>query len=206
MGDVYVALGMGGGGADLEAITAGAGDVLSGKVIVDREGEPLAGTLALSGTADAAKVLSGYTFYNTEAKSRLTGTLQITSVVSFNVAQYSNLTLIASWAKPSKGPWSGVRVICKQGGFPTNVNDGTLFYEGSGTSATKSLAAGTWYFRAWNYIATNTGRMYGSYVDKTVTNNQGRGDSHEDEEAFRRAGRRGNVAERHGHRRRRRTG
>jgi len=175
MGDVYVALGMGGSGADLDAITAGAGDVLSGKVTVDREGEPIMGTLTLSGTADAAKVLSGYTFYNTDAKSRLTGTLQITSVVSFNVAQYSNLTLIASWAKPSKGPWSGVRVICKQGSYPTNVNDGTLFYEGSGTSATKSLAAGTWYFRAWNYIATNTGRMYGSYVDKTVTNNQIKG-------------------------------
>ena len=31
----------GAGGADLDVITAGAGDVLSGKVIVDKEGEPL---------------------------------------------------------------------------------------------------------------------------------------------------------------------
>lgn len=53
------------------------------------------------------------------------------------------------------------------------------------------------------------GGMLGSRLPRlqnTVTNNQGKGDSHEDEEAFRRAGRRGNVAERHGHRRRRRTG
>lgn len=36
----------GGGGADLDVITAGAGDVLAGKVIVDKDGEPLTGTIA----------------------------------------------------------------------------------------------------------------------------------------------------------------
>ena len=164
-----------GGDVDLDVITADAGDVLAGKVTVDREGEPLAGALTLSGNADTAKVLKGYTFYNTDAKSKLTGTLEITSVVSFDVAQYSNLTLIASWAKPIKGPWSGVRVICKQGGYPENVNDGTLFHEGSGTSATKLLASGTWYFRAWNYVTTSIGRMYGGYIDKIIANNQIKG-------------------------------
>lgn len=124
-------------------------------------------------TADTAKVLSGYTFWRDGAKH--TGILSVTSVVSFKVAQYSNLTLIASWAKPSKGPWSGLRVLCKQGSYPSNVNDGTLFYEGSGTSAAKSLAAGTWYFRAWNYMTASTGRMYGNYADKVVSNNQVKG-------------------------------
>lgn len=33
----------GGGGADLDVVNAGAGDVLAGKVIVDKEGEPLVG-------------------------------------------------------------------------------------------------------------------------------------------------------------------
>ena len=33
----------GGGGADLDVITAGAEDVLAGKVIVDKNGEPLTG-------------------------------------------------------------------------------------------------------------------------------------------------------------------
>ncbi len=124
-------------------------------------------------TADDSKVLSSYTYWKDGIKR--TGNLSVTSVVSFNVAQYSNLTLIASWAKPSKGPWSGLRVMCKQGGYPANANDGTLFYEGSGTSATKSLASGTWYFRAWNYLTTNTGRVYGGYSDKTVSNNQVKG-------------------------------
>ena len=34
----------GGGGADLDAVTASAGDVLAGKVIVGPDGEPLTGT------------------------------------------------------------------------------------------------------------------------------------------------------------------
>ncbi|MCI8958975.1 MAG: hypothetical protein HFG62_07640, partial [Lachnospiraceae bacterium] len=41
----------GGGGADLDLVTAQAGDVLAGKVIVGPDGEPLTGTLALTGTA-----------------------------------------------------------------------------------------------------------------------------------------------------------
>ncbi len=36
----------GGGGTDLDVITAGAGDVVAGKVIVDKEGDPITGTLA----------------------------------------------------------------------------------------------------------------------------------------------------------------
>ena len=38
----------GGGGADLDLVTAQAGDVLAGKVIVGPDGEPLTGTLALT--------------------------------------------------------------------------------------------------------------------------------------------------------------
>lgn len=45
----------GGGGADLDVITAGAGDVVAPKVIVDKDGEPLAGTLSdKNDTAQAA--------------------------------------------------------------------------------------------------------------------------------------------------------
>ena len=53
----------GGGGADLDVITAEADDILSGKVIVDKDGNPLTGTLTLSGDAGAGDVLSGKTFY-----------------------------------------------------------------------------------------------------------------------------------------------
>ena len=37
-----------GGGADLDVITAAASDVRKGKVIVDKDGNPLTGTMAIS--------------------------------------------------------------------------------------------------------------------------------------------------------------
>lgn len=43
MSDIWISYG---GGADLDVITAGAADVRKGKVIVDKEGEPLVGTMA----------------------------------------------------------------------------------------------------------------------------------------------------------------
>lgn len=39
----------GGGGADLDVVTAGSSDVLAGKVIVDKNGEPLTGTMPANG-------------------------------------------------------------------------------------------------------------------------------------------------------------
>lgn len=65
----------GAGGADLDVITAGEGDILSGKVIVGPDGEPLTGTLALTGSAADSQVLAGKTYYNTDAKARRTGTM-----------------------------------------------------------------------------------------------------------------------------------
>ena len=124
-------------------------------------------------TADDAKVLSGYTYWRDGAKR--TGNLTVQSVVNFNVAQYSNLTLIGTWAKPLTGPWSGIRILCKQGSYPTSVSDGTLFYEGGETFATKTLSVGTWYFRAWNYITTSVGRMYGGDVQAAATNKEIKG-------------------------------
>ena len=72
----------GAGGADLDVITAGAGDVLSGKVIVDKEGEPFAGTLTLTGTAADSHVLAGQTYYNTDAKTKRTGGMANRGAVS----------------------------------------------------------------------------------------------------------------------------
>ena len=50
----------GGGGADLDVITAEADDILSGKVIVDKDGNPLTGTLTLSGDAGAGDEFHQY--------------------------------------------------------------------------------------------------------------------------------------------------
>lgn len=63
-------------------ITAGAGDVLSGKVIVDAEGNPLTGTLALTGDAADSQVLAGKTYYNTDAKTKRTGSMPNQGAVS----------------------------------------------------------------------------------------------------------------------------
>ena len=65
----------GGGGTDLDVVTALADDVIQGKVIVGPDGEPLTGTLALSGDAGDSMVLSGKTYYNTDPKQKRTGTM-----------------------------------------------------------------------------------------------------------------------------------
>ena len=44
-------------------------------MIVDKDGNPLTGTLILSGDAGASDVLSGKTFYTTNPKSKQTGTM-----------------------------------------------------------------------------------------------------------------------------------
>ena len=49
----------GGGGADLDVITAGAEDVLAGKVIVDKNGEPLTGTMADQGNWNFSELAAG---------------------------------------------------------------------------------------------------------------------------------------------------
>lgn len=122
------------------------------------------------GNASASQILNGQTAWVNGNK--VTGNLTINSVINFNVAQYAHLTLLASWALPNSGPWSGIRVLCKQGSYPSDINDGTLFYEGSGTYSTKQLTQGSWYFRAWNYMSTNSGRYYGSFSQTLVSNNE----------------------------------
>lgn len=49
----------GGGGADLDAVTASAGDVLAGKVILDSEGEPLKGTMPERGNWSSSELSAG---------------------------------------------------------------------------------------------------------------------------------------------------
>lgn len=65
----------GGGGVDLDVITTTAGDVLKNKVIIGADGEPITGILELTGNATDSQVLSGNTYYNTDAKSKRTGSM-----------------------------------------------------------------------------------------------------------------------------------
>ena len=76
-----------------DAVTAGAGDVLAGKVIVGPDGEPLTGTLALSGNASDGQVLSGQTYYNTDAKTKRTGTMPNKEAVNQSLAINGSYTI-----------------------------------------------------------------------------------------------------------------
>ncbi len=49
----------GGGGADLDVITAGAADVLEGKVIVDQDGNPIGGTMPNRGAWESSGLAAG---------------------------------------------------------------------------------------------------------------------------------------------------
>lgn len=86
----------GGGGGDLDVITAEADDILSGKVIVDKDGNPLTGTLTLSGDAGAGDVLSGKTFYTTNPKSKQTGTMGTMAVELIRLRQLSRPFRVAA--------------------------------------------------------------------------------------------------------------
>lgn len=74
MGRIWMP-GGGGSGADLDVITAASGDVLKNKVIIGPDGEPLIGSLELTGNAADSQVLAGKTYYNTDAKIKHTGAM-----------------------------------------------------------------------------------------------------------------------------------
>lgn len=61
---------------DLDSVTASADDVLSGKVIVNKDGDPITGTLELTGNAVDNQVLAGKTYYSTDAHTKKTGNIQ----------------------------------------------------------------------------------------------------------------------------------
>ena len=57
MSDIFIPLG--GSPVDLDAVTAGAGDVLAGKVIVGPDGEPLTGTMPNRGAVSQSLAING---------------------------------------------------------------------------------------------------------------------------------------------------
>lgn len=140
------------------------------KIMVGQTAMSISGAATSDANVVANRMLSGYSAYAKGQK--INGTLAPTSIYNFSVYQYVTNQIGATWVIPSSGPWSGVRIMAKQGSYPTGPTDGTLFYEGTGTYQIQTLAVGLWYFRAWNYITTNMGRIYGGYSQGTVQNNQ----------------------------------
>ena len=90
----------GGGGLSsgkLAQATAAESDVLSGKKFYAGNKNLKTGTLALSGNANAAQVLSGYTFYKDNPKSKLTGAMANKGAVSASVDPDGSYTIPAGY-------------------------------------------------------------------------------------------------------------
>lgn len=162
----FYPVGGGAPGIDPTALTALAGDVVSGAIAGVKDNyDPVVGTLTLTGNAQLNHVLSGETFYTTNPKSKLTGTMSVQSILSFSCAPYSTDQIIFTWQNPSVGPFSGVIIVGKTGGYPANINDGTRYYKGfgnntSGGGTSKTIINGfsiniTYYFRAFSYCTIN---------------------------------------------------
>lgn len=95
----------------------------------------------------------------------------VQSILSFNFAsrdyEYANF----KWKNPAKGAYQGIVVRGKKGGYPENINDGNLIYNGYGTnkaangtsySASQKCGEGTWYFRAYSYYLLDGKPIYHS--------------------------------------------
>ncbi|GEM_PF-1199587 len=164
---------------------ATAGSLTAAKLLAGQSAFGISGTATNDATATDPYVHSGKTYYSKGVKR--TGTMTISSVVSFSVAAYSTKQLLCTWKNPAKGPYSGVIIRYKTGSYPSSVSDGTLGYQGAGTNhalnASNSafisgLNAGTQYYvRIWMYCNTSIGVLYSGYASSSgaiKTTNSGR--------------------------------
>lgn len=141
-----------------------AANILKGKTVGG-----VAGTATSDATAAANRIMNGYTAYVNGSK--ITGTVNVQTVVSFSFASRNYSTANFKWQNPAKGPFYGVVVRGKSGSYPTSVSDGSLIYNGYGTntapsgtsySTFKNVGTGNWYFRAYSYYLLNGSPVYHS--------------------------------------------
>lgn len=129
-------------------------------------------------TATDNRVMSGDTYWRNGVKG--TGTMTVQSILSFSSAPSSETQIICTWKNPSVGPFSGVIIVGKTGGYPTSITDGTRYYKGfgnnssaNGTSSTiiSGFTTGiTYYFRAFSYVTINNTEWVSSttYSSNTI--------------------------------------
>lgn len=156
------------------ATAASVGQLTAAKLMQGQSAFGLSGTATSDATAIAAYIRQGYTAYVKGQK--ITGAMTVSSVVSFSVAAYSTDQVIATWKWPSKGPYSGVVICAKTGGYPTHASDGRV-YLGTGSTytlgSTSSVIIGgltpgtTYYFRIWSYATCSAGDIFSNYMQTT---------------------------------------
>ena len=174
-----------GGGAGSDGCTGTPAELMKGytAILKGSGDEPVEGQLELTGNAQADHVLSGETFYTTDPKNRLTGTMTVNSILSFEVAPYSGRRVLAKWQNPNPTPgkpFGGVIIKCMAGRYPAwNEPDGNLataVYAGVGNNT----APGGWsqvfmdmpnlnttyYFTCFGYARTSFGYIYSPVYDQ----------------------------------------
>lgn len=166
--------GGGGGGVGSDELTSLLSDVVKGKTAVtsDSNDDPGVGTLELTGNAAAAHVLNGESFYTTDPKNKIVGTMIVNSVLSFSVAAYSGRRVLLKWQNPYAAPgrpYCGVIIKWRSGSYPPVEGwDGTFedVYIGVGSSTTPGGWSevyvdmpnlNTYYFTLTTYATTNLG-------------------------------------------------
>lgn len=173
---------IGGGGISLEEVTGIPGDLIKGKsAYLQGSDEPQTGTLELTGNATAAYVYSGKTFYSTDPKLKLTGTMTVNSLLSFSVAAYSGRRVLAKWQNPkaaSGKPYSGVYIRYSTSGNPGKTG-GTQIYKGAGNNTASEgqsqayldlpALSTKYYLSIYPYVTCSAGEMTGAVINATVT-------------------------------------
>ena len=170
------------GGAPTDELTATPREVMKGyKFLGSGSDEEQTGTLELTGNAAVNHVLQGETFYNTNPKQKLTGTMTVNSILSFSVAAYSGRRVLLKWQNPYVAPgkpYCGVVIKASTGGYPAwDAPTWDAIYVGVGDNVTPGgwsqtfmdLPAlnTTYYFTCFGYATTNFGDIYSPVYDPT---------------------------------------
>lgn len=176
-------MGGGGGGSGSSDCTGTKAELLKGYtgILNDTDDEPAEGTLELTGDATVGYVYKGKTFYSTNAKTRLTGTMTVNSLLSFSAAVASGRNVTLTWKNPTAAtgkPFSGVYVRYSTSGSPGKTG-GTQIYKGTGSNTssggtstatiTLPALATKYYLSIYPYVTCSAGEMTGDVINTTVT-------------------------------------
>ena len=169
----------GAGGALSDECTATLADIPSGlrAVALDSDDDIGVGTMSLTGDAVENHVLAGSTFYTTDYKTKLTGTMTVNSLLSFSVAANSGRRVLATWKNPTAAdgkPYSGVYIRYSTSGYPGKTG-GTQIYKGAGNNTTSGGSSSvyldmpalstTYYFSIYPYVTTSNGELTGDIIN-----------------------------------------
>lgn len=157
----------GGGSVTSDETTAKAGDVLKGQTYLgaDTDDEAGTGTLELTGDAAAGHVLSGKTFYNTNAKTKVTGT--IASMDGTVITPSASAQTISCSGKYMTGDCivnavSGLSAGNIKNGAAVGGVTGT--YKGLGNATAAQVLSGSTFSTASLSNATGTMTNYSGYT------------------------------------------